>query len=63
MLNNTRMIYFNKLFLLMTFKSLSKDFYCFNEDSYNVENFYHKNWENFGDQIDDEIFVIVGVLI
>ena len=57
------MIYFNKLYLLMTLKSLSKDFYCFNEDSYNVENFYHKNWENFGGQIDDEVLVIVGVLI
>ena len=63
MLNSTRMIYFNNLFTILTVRSISKDFYSFNEDSYDVQNFYFNNWEYFGDQFDEKGSVTVGVVI
>lgn len=61
MFNKTQIIYFNKLVWFLTFKTISKDFYCFNEDTFNVENFYFKNWESFGNQSNSS--VLVGVVI
>ena len=62
MLNNTRITHFNKLFSLI-FRQISKNFYCFNEDSYNVQNFYYNDWEDLGDQVDPKTLVTVGVNI
>ena len=47
----------------MSFKTMSKEFYWFNEDTNEVQNFYFNNWENFGEQVDDGPPLIVGVII
>ena len=61
MLNTTRIIYFHRLFLLLTFRSMSKEYYWFNEDTNDVQNFYFNYWENFGDHADEDPPVVVGV--
>ena len=47
----------------MTLKSMSKEFYWFNEDANDVQNIYCNNWENSGEQVDDGSTLIVGVII
>ena len=47
----------------MTFKSMSKEFYWFNENANDVQNIYFNNWENSGDPVDDGSSIIVGVII
>lgn len=61
MMNSTRMIYFNKLYLILKFVTISKELYWFNEDSYNIQSFYFKDWENSDEQIYEGTSVIVGV--
>ena len=47
----------------MTFKTMSKEFYWFNEDANDVQNFHFNNWESFDDPVDGEPSLIVGVII
>ena len=61
MLNTTRIRFFNKLCFFLTIKAISKELYCFNEDSYNIENFNFKDWVNVGDPIGDKTSVRVGI--
>lgn len=63
MMNSTRMIYFNNLLMFMKFRTISNDIYYFNEDSFNIANFYSKDWDNFDQQIDVETSLLVGVRI
>ena len=62
MLNSTRINYFNKLFLLMKLKLISKQIHCFNEDTNHVQDFYLNDWENIGDNFKKGNFVVVGVI-
>ena len=63
MLNTTQIIYFNRMFILLTLKTMSKDLYGFNEDTSDVQNFYFKNWDSSGNQTNENSTVIVGVIL
>ena len=57
------MIHFNNLFTILTFRAISKDFYCFNEDSNDIQDFHFNEWDHFGNQVDDNSSVVVGVSV
>ena len=63
MLNTTHMVYLNRMFILLTLKTMSKDLYGFNEDTSDVQNFYFKNWDSSGNQTNENSTVIVGVIL
>ena len=63
MLNTTQIIYFNRMFILLTLKTMTKDLYGFNEDTSDVQNFYFKNWDSSGNQTNENSTVIVGVIL
>ena len=46
MFNSSRILYFNNILAVLIIKTISKDFYCFNENSDNVQNFYMEQWQH-----------------
>ena len=62
MLNTSQIVYFKQLFFILNLKTMSKDFYYFNEDASDVKNFYYKNWDSSGIQAYGTNAFRVGVI-
>lgn len=63
MFNETKIRFFYNAALYLSVQTISKEFYCFNEDFQDVQNFHFNDYDNSSKPTSLEFPVRVGVII